>query len=85
MHREKLIMPSAIPSAAVHTITFKLIIIIMIVAFFGVVLLFALALNAYYKIKEYKIDEKTVWEDGDSVCVKKATDNYNVGFMQRLA
>ncbi len=57
----------------------------MVVAFFSVVLLFALALNAYFKIKEYKSDERTVWEDGDSVCIKETTDNYNIGFMHRLA
>jgi len=57
----------------------------MVAAFFSVVLIFALALNAFFKIKEFKSDEKTVWEDGDSVCIKEADDNYNIGFMQRLA
>ena len=51
---------------------------IMVLVFFSVVLLFSLALNAIYKIKEYKSDEKTVWEDGDSVCIKEENDQFNI-------
>ena len=47
----------------------------MVLVFFSVVLLFSLTLNAIYKIKEYKSDEKTVWEDGDSVCIKEQDDS----------
>lgn len=57
----------------------------MVIAFFAVVLLFSLVLNAIIKINEYKSNEKAVWEDGDSVCVKESDDHYNVSFMQRLA
>ncbi len=57
----------------------------MIIAFFAVVLFFSLGLNAFFKMKEFKMDEKAVWEDGDSVCVKEIDDNYNISFMQRLA
>ena len=53
--------------------------------FFSVVLLFSLTLNVVYKIKEYKSDEKTVWEDGDSVCIKEQDDQFNNSFMQRIA
>jgi hypothetical protein len=58
---------------------------IMVIAFFAVVLLFSLVLNAIIKINKYKSNEKAVWEDGDSVCVKESDDHYNVSFMQRLA
>lgn len=57
----------------------------MVLVFFSVVLLFSLTLNAIYKIKEYKSDGKTVWEDGDSVCIKKQNDQFNISFMQRIA
>lgn len=57
----------------------------IVLVFFSVVLLFSLTLNVVYKIKEYKSDEKTVWEDGDSVCIKKKDDQFNNSFMQRIA
>ena len=58
---------------------------IMVLVFFSVVLLFSLTLNAIYKVKEYKSDDKTVWEDGDSVCIKEENDQFNISFMQRIA
>ena len=57
----------------------------MVLVFFSVVLLFSLTLNAIYKIKEYKSDEKTVLEDGDRVCIKEQDDQFNISFMQRIA
>ena len=57
----------------------------IVLVFFSVVLLFSLTLNVVYKIKEYKSDEKTVWEDGDSVCIKEQDDQFNISFMQRIA
>ena len=57
----------------------------IVLVFFSVVLLFSLTLNAVYKIMEYKSDRKTVWEDGDSVCIKEEHDQYNISFMHRIA
>ena len=57
----------------------------MVIAFFAVVLLFSLVLNAIIKINKYKSNEKAVWEDGDSVCIKEENDQFNISFMQRIA
>lgn len=57
-----------------------------VMLFFGTVLLFSLGLNAYYKIKSYDNEEKTVWQDGDSVRIQgKDNEARNDGFMKRIA
>jgi len=61
----------------------------MIVAvFFGVVILFFLALCVWDKIKTYLSNEKSVWIDGDGIRVKKGTMDTNIRehqFMDRIA
>lgn len=58
----------------------------IVIVIFAVVFLFCLSLNAYDKIASYGREEKTVWEDGDSVYVQK-NDNQRSkdGFMKRIA
>lgn len=58
----------------------------IVIVIFAVVFLFSLSLNAYDKIASYGREEKTVWEDGDSVYVQK-NDNQRSkdGFMKRIA
>ena len=57
-----------------------------VLIFFGTVLLFSLALNAYYKIKSYNNSDKTVWQDGDSVRIQgKDNEARDDGFMKRIA
>lgn len=58
----------------------------MVLVFFATVILFSLALNAYYKIKSYRKDDRTVWEDGDSVRVQgREGEARDDGFMHRIA
>ena len=58
----------------------------MAIVFFSVVILFSLTLNIIYKIKAYMSKEKTIWEDGDSVCIKDPNHlQFDNGFMQRIA
>lgn len=59
-----------------------------ILVFFGIVLLFSLVLTIIDKISAYHLDDKSVWEDGDSVRIKrggkddKRTEDH---FMNRLS
>lgn len=52
--------------------------------FIGVLLLASLMLNAYFKIKSYAKQDKSVWQDGDSVRIKES-DASNEGFMTRIS
>jgi len=58
----------------------------IVFVFFGVVILFSLLLNVFFKIKDYNQDsEKSVWEDGDSVIIKpKDSPGIVGGFGKRL-
>lgn len=58
----------------------------MVLVFFGVVILFALALNAIDKIRKYNNkSDQSIWEDGDSVVIKpKHTAGPIGGFGKRL-
>lgn len=59
-----------------------------VLVFFGVVILFSLALSAVDKIRSYKSDEKSLWEDGDSVRVKRDGKDKHVGeemFMTKIS
>ncbi len=60
-----------------------------IIAFFTTVIVFSLGLNAYYKLKDYNKDDKTVWQDGDSVRIVRNSDKNQDpqinGFMKRIA
>lgn len=55
-----------------------------ILVFFGVVLLFSLTLNVIDKVRSYnKTDNRSVWQDGDSVVVKPR-DAHGDGFARRI-
>lgn len=57
-----------------------------VIAFFSTVILFSLALNAYYKIKAYNHRDRTIWQDGDSVRIQgREGEARNDGFMRRIA
>lgn len=59
-----------------------------IIVFFVVIIVFSLGLNAFYKIKDFKRSDKSLWEDGDSVCVRKGetpSDKREYGFMNRIS
>ena len=46
----------------------------------------SLALNVYFKTKSYKRSDKSVWEDGDSVCIQgDKGDAQEWHFMHRIA
>ena len=57
----------------------------IIFTFIIVVLAASLAVNIGIKTSAYNSDNKSVWADGDSVCVKDADDDFNTSFMQRIA
>ncbi|MCR5395671.1 MAG: hypothetical protein K6E86_09775 [Bacteroidales bacterium] len=49
-------------------------------------LIISLSLNVYFKTKSYKKSDKSLWEDGDSVCVKgNKGDAQEYHFMNRIA
>ncbi len=50
-----------------------------------VVLVGSFAMNIGMKTSAYNSDNKSVWADGDSVCIKDRDDDYNTSFMQRIA
>lgn len=52
--------------------------------FIVILLLVSLLLNAYFKIKSYRKEDKSVWQDGDSVQIKES-EPANEGFMNRIA
>lgn len=59
-----------------------------ILVFFGVVILFSLGLNAFYKIRAYGQEGKSLWQDGDSVRVKREGKDKQVGedmFMKKIS
>jgi len=59
-----------------------------IIIFFAIVLLFSLGLTAFDKISSYKRNDKSVWQDGDSVHIKrngKENPRDVDGFMKRLS
>lgn len=56
----------------------------MIVVFFSVVILFAIVLNVFYKIKGYRSKDRSVWEDGDSVVIR-GKEPRQTGFGHRIA
>lgn len=59
-----------------------------VLVFFGIVLLFSLVLTIIDKVTAYRMDDKSVWEDGDSVRIKRGgkddtrTEDH---FMNRLS
>lgn len=59
-----------------------------ILVFFSVVILFSLVLNAFYKIRAFRQDGKSLWEDGDSVRVKREGKDKQIGedmFMTKIS
>jgi len=59
-----------------------------ILIFFLVVIVFSLVLNAVDKLRSFKNAHKSLWEDGDSVCVRKGDIDPEVreyNFMNRLS
>ena len=51
-----------------------------------ITLIVSLALNVCAKTKSYKKADKSVWEDGDSVCIKgNKGDAQEYHFMNRIA
>lgn len=58
----------------------------IVIVFFGVVLLFALLLNVIDKIHSYNNkQDRSLWQDGDSVIVKpKDAKGVGGGFGKRL-
>ena len=51
-----------------------------------ITLIVSLALNVFSKTKSYKKSDKSVWEDGDSVCIKgDKGDAQEYHFMNRIA
>ena len=59
-----------------------------IIVFFAVVILFSLVLNAVEKIRMFKREEKSVWEDGDSVRIERHDLDEEQGegrFMKRIS
>jgi len=62
--------------------------IMSIIIFFLVVIVFSLVLNAVDKIRSFKQVHKSLWEDGDSVYVRKGSVDPEVrehNFMTRLS
>jgi len=60
----------------------------IIIVFFSVVILFSLVLNAVDKILSYHNEDKSVWQDGDSVRIKvggKDDASQEDNFMTRIA
>lgn len=56
----------------------------IVIIIFGVVLIFALALNVIDKIRSYNnASDRSVWQDGDSVVVKRK-DAEESGFNKRI-
>ncbi len=56
----------------------------IVIITFGVVLIFALALNVIDKIRSYNnASDRSVWQDGDSVVVKHK-DAEESGFNKRI-
>lgn len=59
-----------------------------VLVFFGIVLLFSLVLTIIDKVTAYRMDDKSVWEDGDSVRIKrggKDDERTEDHFMNRLS
>lgn len=49
-------------------------------------LLLALSINAFFKFHSYKQEDKSIWQDGDSVRVRgKEGEAKDDGFMNRIA
>ena len=58
-------------------------VVLIIIAF---TMFISLALNVYFKTKSYRKSDKSVWEDGDSVCIKgDKGDAQEYHFMNRIA
>ncbi len=53
--------------------------------FFIVVLVSSLVLNISIKTKQYNRKHRSIWAEGDSVCITGLNDDYNTSFMQRIA
>ena len=52
--------------------------------FFGVVILFSLALNVIHKVRSFNNrSDRSIWQDGDSVIVKKR-DAETSGFDHKI-
>ncbi len=52
----------------------------------SITLIVSLVLNVLAKTKSYKNEDKSIWEDGDSVCVKgNKGDAQEYHFMHRIA
>jgi hypothetical protein len=41
-------------------------------------------LNISIKTKQYNRKHRSVWAEGDSVCIQSLGDDYNTSFMQRI-
>lgn len=56
-----------------------------IIIFFAVVIAFSLILNVIDKVRAYGKDNRSIWQDGDSVVVKdKDAENVGGGFGKRI-
>ncbi len=53
--------------------------------FIIVVLVSSLVLNISIKTKQYNRKHRSIWAEGDSVCITGLNDDYNTSFMQRIA
>jgi hypothetical protein len=52
----------------------------------SITLIVSLVLNVLAKTKSYKKEDKSIWEDGDSVCIKgNKGDAQEYHFMHRIA
>ena len=52
----------------------------------SITLIVSLVLNVLTKTKSYKNEDKSIWEDGDSVCIKgNKGDAQEYHFMHRIA
>lgn len=48
-------------------------------------IIISLCMNGFFKYKSYKRENKTLWQDGDSVRVKgPEAESQNNGFMTRI-
>lgn len=60
----------------------------IVLVFFGVVIFFSLALNAIDKVRSFSHDHESIWEDGDSVRIKREGKDSNIGeemFMKKIS